>query len=141
MLGETTIDPTLIAAAREVAAAEPRIVGLYLFGSQATGEAHERSDVDLGVLFAEKVGLGEVIRLEARFEERLGRPVDLVDAASCDPYLALAIIRGERIHCTDSTRCDEFDLYVLRRAADLAPFERERRRMVLDEPIRPGAAR
>ena len=138
MSGERTIDPTLVAAAREVAAGEPGIVGLYLFGSQATGETHERSDVDLGVLFAEKVGLDEVIRLEARFEERLERPVDLVDAASCDAFLALRIIRGERVYCSDSTRCDEFDLYVMRRAADLEPFERERRRMALEEPIRAG---
>lgn len=141
MSGERTIDPELVAAAREVAAGEPRLVGLYLFGSQATGETHEQSDVDLGALFREKVGLDEVIRLESRFEERLGRRVDLVDAGSCDPFLALRIIRGERVYCTDSTRCDEFDLYVLRRAADLAPFERERRRMVLEEPIRSGAGR
>jgi predicted nucleotidyltransferase len=141
MSGERTIDPTLVAAAREVAAGEPGIVGLYLFGSQATGETHERSDVDLGVLFAEKVRLDEVIRLEARFEERLERTVDLVDAGSCDAFLALRIIRGERIYCTDSTRCDEFDLYVMRRAGDLEPFERERRRMVLEEPIRAGGRR
>jgi predicted nucleotidyltransferase len=141
MSGERTIDPTLVAAAREVAAGEPGIVGLYLFGSQATGETHERSDVDLGVLFAEKVRLDEVIRLEARFEERLERTVDLVDAGSCDAFLALRIIRGERIYCTDSTRCDEFDLYVMRRAGDLEPFERERRRMVLEEPIRTGGRR
>lgn len=141
MSREIAIDPALVAAAREVAAAEPRIVGLYLFGSQATGETHERSDVDLGVLFAEKVGVGEIVSLECRFEERLGRSVDLLDAGSCDPYLALAIVRGERIYCTDSTRCDAFDLYVMRRAADLEPFERERRRMALEEPIRTGARR
>jgi predicted nucleotidyltransferase len=131
MSGTVRLDPELVAAAVEVAAAEPRIVGLYLFGSRAKGEAHERSDVDLGALFAEKVTPEEVFRLEVRFGERLGRPVDLVDAGSCEPYLALAIIRGERIFCSDSTRCDVFDLYVMRRAADLAPFERERRRMML----------
>lgn len=131
MSAPVEIDPELVAAAVEVAAAEPRIVGLYLFGSQAKGDAHAASDVDLGALFAEKVTPEEVFRLEVRFEERLGRTVDLVDAGTCEPYLALAIIRGERIFCIDSTRCDEFDLYVMRRAADLAPFERERRRMML----------
>lgn len=132
------IDPELVAAAVEVAAAEPRIVGLYLFGSQANGDVHEKSDVDLGALFAEKMGLADVVRLEARFEERLGRRVDLVDAGSCSPFLALAIIRGERIYESDPTRCDLFDLYVLRRAGDLAPFERERRRMALEPIGTPG---
>lgn len=141
MSGTVTLDPELVAAAVEVAAAEPRIVGLYLFGSQAKGDAHAASDVDLGALFAEPTDLWEVIRLEARFEERLGRTVDLVDAGSCDAFLALAVIRGERIYCSDSTRCDEFDLYVMRRAADLEPFERERRRMLLEEPIVSGGAR
>jgi predicted nucleotidyltransferase len=135
MNGAPQIDPGLVAAAIEVATAEPRIVGLYLFGSQANGDVHEKSDVDLGALFAEKASLADVVRLEARFEERLRRRVDLVDVGSCEPFLALAIIRGERIHCTDSTRCDEFDLYVLRRAGDLAPFEKERRRMMIDEPF------
>lgn len=141
MNGTAEIDPELERATVEVAAAEPRILALYLFGSRAKGEAHERSDVDLGVLFAERVDLREVIRLEARFEERLGQPVDLVDAGSCDPFLALRVIQGERLYCTDSTRCDEFDLYVMRRAADLEPFERERRRMMLEEPIVSGAKR
>lgn len=141
MSAPVEIDPELVRAVVEVAAAEPRIVGVYLFGSQAKGDAHAASDVDLGALFAEPTDLWEVIRLEARFEERLGRTVDLVDAGSCDAFLALAVIRGEQIFCADSTRCDEFDLYVMRRAADLEPFERERRRMLLEEPIVSGGAR
>lgn len=134
MESEAKIDPALPEAAREVAAGDPRIVGLYLFGSQATGETHERSDVDLGALFADEVTLREVILLEARFEERLGRSVDLIDLGKSNAYLALAAVRGERIFDRDTTRCDHFDLYVLRRAADLAPYERVRRRMLL-EPI------
>ncbi|HEX2162778.1 MAG TPA: nucleotidyltransferase domain-containing protein [Thermoanaerobaculia bacterium] len=134
MHGENRVDPAIVEAAREAAAGDPRIVGLYLFGSQATGETHARSDVDLGVLFREEIGLDEVIRLESRFEERLGRSVDLVDLGTCNAYLALAAVRGERIFERDTTVCDLFDLYVLRRAADLAPYERVRRRMLL-EPI------
>lgn len=134
MHGENRVDTAIVEAAREAAAGDPRIVGLYLFGSQATGETHARSDVDLGVLFREEIGLDEVIRLESRFEERLGRSVDLVDLGTCNAYLALAAVRGERIFERDTTVCDLFDLYVLRRAADLAPYERVRRRMLL-EPI------
>jgi hypothetical protein len=46
-------------------------------------------------------------------------------------FLALDAIRGERIFGRDGRRLDEFDLYVLRRAGDLAYHERERRRMLL----------
>jgi len=33
--------------------AEPTLIGVYLFGSRATGEHHPGSNVDLGVLFSE----------------------------------------------------------------------------------------
>ncbi len=33
---------------------------------------------------------------------------------------------GERLYCQDKHRADEFELYVLRRAGDVAPLERER---------------
>ena len=73
----------------------------------------------------------QVLLLEDALEQRLGRPVDLIDAGGASPFLALDIIRGERVFCADADRCDEFDLYVMRRAGDLAPFERERRRLLL----------
>ncbi len=111
---------------------DPRVLAVYLFGSRARGEATEGSDVDLGVLFSERTRLDRVLDLEAQIEDALGTDVDLVDLGKANAFLALDAIRGERIYCTDSTRCDEFDLYVLRRAGDLAPLERERRRMLLD---------
>lgn len=119
---------------------EPRVLAVYLFGSRARGEATEGSDVDLGVLFSERTRLARVLDLEARIEDALGTSVDLVDLGKANAFLALDAIRGERIYCTDSTRCDEFDLYVLRRAGDLAPFEWERRRMLLGFDPREAAA-
>jgi predicted nucleotidyltransferase len=136
-------DPLTLASlaqvCREMVAAEPRMMAVYLFGSRAKGEARPDSDVDLAVLFAEPVGLGDLVALENGFEERLGAPVDLINVGTCDPFLALEAIRGERLYCADPVRCDEFDLYVLRRAGDLEPFERERRAMLLG--VRPAEAR
>lgn len=113
------------------ASAEPRIVAFYLFGSRASGEATPASDVDVAALFREAVGLDDVLRLEDALECKLGLPVDLIDLGHASPFLALDVIRGERVHCTDEDRCDDFELYVMRRAGDLAPFERERRRLLL----------
>lgn len=134
-------------ACHPVAVGEARILGLYLFGSEAEGTAGEHSDVDLGVLFADRsAGLEDVVRLEARFAEALERSVDLVNLGTCNAFLALQAIRGERIYEGDGLACDEFDLYVMRRAADLAPYEHERRRMILEsggslqgEPPVPGS--
>jgi predicted nucleotidyltransferase len=116
---------------RDFAAGDPRILALYLFGSRARHEETEHSDVDVGILFHQEQALRDVLLLEDVLERRLGVKVDLVDAGKASAFLALDIIRGERVFCADEDRCDEFDLYVMRRAGDLAPFERERRRRLL----------
>ena len=115
----------------EFAASDPRILALYLFGSRARHDATEQSDVDVGVLFRQEASLRDVLLLEDALERQLGLPVDLVDAGHASTFLALDIVRGERVFCVDPDRCDEFELYVMRRAGDLAPFERERRRLLL----------
>ncbi len=50
-----------------------------------------------------------------------------------DPFLAANIIRGERIYCIDEYEADEYDLYILRRAGDLAPLEHERIALIMGE--------
>ncbi|NVM21522.1 MAG: nucleotidyltransferase domain-containing protein [Desulfobacterales bacterium] len=52
--------------------------------------------------------------------------VDLVVLAEADPFLAANAIRGERIYCLDEYMADEYELYILRRAGDLAHLEHER---------------
>jgi predicted nucleotidyltransferase len=116
---------------RAFAASDPRILAAYLFGSRGRREETEQSDVDVGVLFRQEESLHEVLLLEDALEQRLGLPVDLIDAGKASAFLALDILRGERVFCADLDRCDEFELYVMRRAGDLAPFERERRRLLL----------
>jgi predicted nucleotidyltransferase len=116
---------------RTFVAGDPRIMALYLFGSRGRHEETEQSDVDVGLLFQQEESLREVLLLEDALERRFGRQVDLVDVGRASAFLALDVIRGERVFCVDEDRCDEFELYVMRRAGDLAPFERERRRLLL----------
>jgi predicted nucleotidyltransferase len=116
---------------RDTGASDPRILALYLFGSRGRHEETAESDVDVGVLWHEEHTLRDVLLLEDALNQRLGLDVDVVDAGRASAFLALDVIRGERVFCADEDRCDEFDLYVMRRAGDLAPFERERRRLLL----------
>jgi predicted nucleotidyltransferase len=116
---------------RSFGAGDPRILALYLFGSRGRREETEQSDVDVGILWRAEQALRDVLLLEDNLERRLGLKVDLVDAGRANAFLALDIIRGERVFCADPDRGDEFELYVMRRAGDLAPFERERRRRLL----------
>ena len=116
---------------QSLAAGDHRVLALYLFGSLSRREDTDQSDVDIGILFRQPQSLREVLVIEDELERRLGVAVDLVDAGRASAFLALDIIRGERLYCADEDRCDEFELYVMRRAGDLAPFERERRRLLL----------
>jgi len=108
-----------------------RLVAAYLFGSRANGDYGPGSDVDIGVLFEEELGLARVVRIEQAMEEAIGLPVDVLDLRRASSFLALDIVRGIRILCHEETLCDEFELFVLSRAGDLAFFERQRRAVLL----------
>jgi hypothetical protein len=79
--------------------------------------------------------VADKVRLARALEDLFGcTRVDLVVLGEADPFLAVEIIRGERLYADDSYQADEYDLYVLRRAGDLAPLERERQALILGEP-------
>ncbi|HUV90651.1 MAG TPA: nucleotidyltransferase domain-containing protein [Anaerolineae bacterium] len=120
---------------------------LYAFGSRAR-EVQEwlegkraslpagPADVDVGVKPAQGVRLSvhDKVRLALALEDLLGvARVDLVSLSDADPFLAANVIRGERLYVWDSYEADEYELYVLRRAGDLAPLERERMALILGE--------
>ncbi len=60
-----------------------------------------------------------------------GTRIDLVVLADVDPFLALDAVSGDLLYTADKVREAEYELYVLGRAGDLAPFERERRALLL----------
>jgi predicted nucleotidyltransferase len=127
------------------------LLDVYVFGSRAAeiaGRLHgsggphgtrPEADVDVGVRpradtpfdIDERVSL--TLDLEQLFAvER----VDLVVLPEAGAFLALAAISGELIYCEDATDQAEYELYVLRRAGDLLPFERERRELILKHGAR-----
>ncbi len=124
-----------------------QVVILYAFGSRArevrdwlAGERSDLSpgpsDVDIGVKAAPGIRLSvhDKVQLALALEDLFGvSRVDLVCLEDADPFLAANIIRGERLYADDEYLADEYDLYVLRRAGDLAPLERERMALILGE--------
>jgi predicted nucleotidyltransferase len=122
------------------------VVALYVFGSQATAvwqwaitnqtvKLPAGHDVDIGVKVrsGERLTTMQKVTLAQAIEELLAVPrVDLVCLDDADPFIAVNIIRGERLYVADSYWADEYELYILRRAGDLAPFERARIKMILE---------
>jgi predicted nucleotidyltransferase len=123
------------------------VATFYAFGSRAgeaalwlAGEprAFERgsSDLDVGVrpVPAKSLSVEEKVRLAIALEDFFGvGRVDVVSLPEADPFLAANVVRGERLYARDEYEADEYDLYVLRRAGDLAPLERERMALILGE--------
>jgi predicted nucleotidyltransferase len=123
------------------------LLTLYAFGSQAKKiknlvEGHKdalplsSSDVDIGVrvLSVGKFSVTEKVNLALALEDLFGcKRVDLISLSEADPFLAAEVIRGERLFAHNEYEADEYELYVLRRAGDLAPLERERMVLVLGE--------
>lgn len=121
---------------------------LYVFGSRASEVAawlrgeqgeleHGGSDVDIavktpGTAEGRDLSIHDKVALTIALEDLLDvARVDLVTFVEASAFLAVNILRGERLYAVNSRLADEFDLYVLRRAGDLAPFERQRIAMIL----------
>ena len=118
---------------------------IYAFGSRArealaltsgtgTFAPLQKSDLDLAVLPCEGVtwGVDDRVLMTVAFEGVFAAPrVDVVVLPEAPPFLALAAVCGELLYARDAHREANYQLYVLRRAGDLAPFERERRAALL----------
>ncbi|MEK7328707.1 MAG: nucleotidyltransferase domain-containing protein [Chloroflexota bacterium] len=118
---------------------------LYVFGSRALEVADwladkrpalapGPADVDVGVKSAKHFTVHDKVRIAIALEDLLSvNRVDMVSLSEADPFLAANVIRGERLYSRDTYLADEYDLYILRRAGDLAPLERERMALILGE--------
>lgn len=129
------------------------LADIYVFGSRSKEIARRlhvdteaepahfasASDVDIGVRPRHGVMLSPrdrveiAIALEDLFDVNR---VDVVVLPEADPYLALDVIRGELLYTEDRDDQARYELFVLRRAADLMPWKKERMRMILKEGAR-----
>lgn len=126
---------------------EHGVSALWAFGSrgrealavvraESGGVADSGSDLDVGAL---PLGDGlktprQRVRLASALEDLFDVPrVDLVIVPRAAPFLAVDVIRGELLVDRDPDATAEFELYVLRRAADLMPFLKMSRRLILEE--------
>jgi predicted nucleotidyltransferase len=122
-----------------------QVKAFYVFGSRSAEMFHainddlyqlasSQSDLDIGVLTHSPFSTESKVSLSLELEELFNIPrVDLFILQEMDAFLAANIIRGERVYAENSYLADEYELFVLRRAGDLAELERQRMAMVLQE--------
>jgi predicted nucleotidyltransferase len=116
---------------------------IYAFGSRAK-EALEvvegrlerlspiPSDLDIGVKPESPLSVEKKVEIAIFFEDLFDLPrVDVVVLPEAPVSLAVEIITGEILYARDSTYEAEYQLYIMRMAADLLPYEREKQKMIL----------
>lgn len=66
-----------------------------LFGSQASGKTHKKSDVDIAFLSDEKMGLYDIAKMQIEFEQilKIGK-IELVDLRNAPPLLLKEIAKN-----------------------------------------------
>ena len=124
-------------------AAKYGLLIIYAFGSRAK-EAKEvvegrierlsstPSDLDIGVKPERPLTVEEKVEIAIFFEDLFDLPrVDVVVLPEAPVSLAAEIVLGEILYARDSTYEAEYQLYIMRMAADLLPYERAKQKMIL----------
>ncbi|MEW6374652.1 MAG: nucleotidyltransferase domain-containing protein [Thermodesulfobacteriota bacterium] len=116
---------------------------IYAFGSRAKEAldlvegriehfSSTPSDLDIGVKPEKTLTLEEKVKIAIFFEDLFDvSRVDLIVLPEAPVFLALEIVTGEILYMQDSTYEAEYQLYIMRMAADLFPYEQMKQRMIM----------
>ena len=118
---------------------------IYVFGSRAKealdlieGRIEQLSstpsDLDIGIKPERALTVEEKVKIAILFEDLFDvSRVDLVVLPEAPVSLALEIVTGEILYMHDSTYEAEYQLYIMRQAADLLPYEQMKQRMIMGD--------
>jgi predicted nucleotidyltransferase len=116
---------------------------IYAFGSRAKEALNviegrmdalpcTSSDLDIGVKPERLLKVEEKVEIALFFEDLFNvNRADVVVLPEAPVFLALEIVCGELLYTDDDTYEAEYQLYIMRMAADLLPYEREKQKMIL----------
>ena len=125
-------DAAIVERAREALAADPRVLVAYLFGSFTRGTTRTKSDIDIMVLFEQKVDArlgGPLDELRDAVERATRRQCDLIDGRAAPADLVHRVLR-DGILLVERDRSARIAFEVARRNEyfDLLPILRQYRR-------------
>ncbi|WP_163560961.1 nucleotidyltransferase domain-containing protein [Halomonas sp. NO4] len=120
------LPPAALTQCTEYLKAElPSLEALYLFGSQATGETGDASDVDLAILLPHPLDAASRWALTGELADILDRDVDLIDLRQASTILQQQVVaEGQRLW-SRSLDVEEFELTVQSEYWDLAIQRRD----------------
>jgi len=116
---------------------------IYAFGSRAKealdlveGKIKKLSkgisDLDIGIKPERRLNVEEKVEIALALEDIFDvSRVDLAVIPEVGVFLALEIVKGELLYAKDAVYEAEYQLYIMRQAAELIPYERMRQKMIL----------
>ncbi len=100
----------------------PQLELAILFGSQATGDATAKSDIDLALLCDVPISGSLKLELIEQIAARFGRPVDIVDLYyAAEPILG-QVFKGKRLLGDDATYASLLTKHLIN-TADFVPLQ------------------
>ena len=96
---------------RAVLAALPDVVGIWFYGSGASGRSVAGSDLDIGLIGTVPYSSGAMWEAMLKLMSELRRdPIDLVDLRKAGLPLRFAVFsEGRRLFASDELACDVFE--------------------------------
>lgn len=106
--------------------AVPDALAIYRFGTWGTVTERTDSDLDLAVLARQRLPAAQSWEIAQQLATLAGRNVDLVDLHAASTVMAAQIVsQGERLHCSDTRCCAEYEDYIYSAYARLNEERRE----------------
>lgn len=113
----------------------PSLSAVWIFGSQASGDAGPESDLDVAFLADAPPGAVAIWDLSGEIEDQVGMPVDLVDLRGATTVFQYQVVtKGERVWARDSA-VDLYEAFILSERTALE----EARRPLLEDIQREGS--
>ena len=99
--------------------------GVYLFGSIASGQATEKSDVDIAILCPARVQPSLKNKIIAQLEQLLQKNVDLIELRFVNTILQEEILHtAQRIAVIDKRACELYEDFIYCSAMDFREFRK-----------------
>ena len=103
---------------------KPEVVAVYLYGSQARGEAKETSDIDLGVVLKGKKPDTTLAIPQVEFSQELtthlDKKVEVQDLVSCSLEFSHRVLaEGKLLYSGEERKRIEFETTVIRKYFDM----------------------
>ena len=92
----------------------PQIQAIYLFGSFATNEQRQDSDIDLAILMPKSISFRQLISASSKLMGLVKRDVDLIDLRSVSTVFSMQIIQaGARLLVCDPLAVELYETHIL----------------------------